>query len=745
MTQAKRIVSYCDPLSVEPGDEVRFMVSSLDDEPFDARLVRVICGDVSPGGHGYEEVEVDSELDGRHEGRRQTTVLGSYGLVPPHPFLAGMNGLRVELCAFPTIVDGTRTLFSCWGEDGSGFALELVDGVPRLVVGGDGTSPVALHAERPVALRRWTRIVGSYDPDDGTLRLSVDPLGSAPGDLVTAVPWTGTRNAAARISSNGPLVFAARLTGESRDRHFDGSLDACRLGAQPHGHPDVQWDFSLDIGTEVITDTGPHQLHGFTAQLPTRAVPGVEWNGEVHDWTIDPRHYGAIHFHSDDLADAEWETSCKFAVPDDLPSGVYALRARTGESQDYAVFFVQPSRNAEPAPIAFLAPTVTYRAYANIKLNLSPDHVFGSWAPAEVSNDRFLAEHPECGLGCYDVHADGHGVAYSTHRRPIMNLKPGGGLWSFTADTNVLGWLDQTRLPHDVITDDAVHERGDELLARYRVIVTGTHPEYWTTPMLDALERWLSAGGRLIVLGANGFYWRTGVHPTVPGAVEVRRAEDGTRAWIADPGEYVMETTGELGGLWRRIGRPPNRVTGSGFAAQGFSVSGHYRRSDAWNDPRVAFAVEGLSDSEILGDHGTIGGGAAGHEIDRFDERLGSPSHGIVLASSEGHPPDMLQTKEEFHATGIPQPGTAVRADVVFFETAGGGAVFSTGSIAWAASLANDKYENDVARLTTNVLKRFADAAPFPLPENVTEPIGVPSAPEPTLELIEPLATTQGE
>ena len=152
--------------------------------------------------------------------------------------------------------------------------------------------------------------------------------------------------------------------------------------------------------------------------------------------------------------------------------------------------------------------------------------------------------------------------------------------------------------------------------------------------MLDALEGWLCGGGRLMVLGANGFYWRTGVHATVPGAVEVRRAEDGTRAWIAEPGEYVMETTGELGGLWRRIGRPPNRVCGVGFAAQGFSASGYYRRSDAWDDPRVAFAVEGLSDREVLGDHGTVGGGAAGQELDRFDERLGSPSHAIVLASS---------------------------------------------------------------------------------------------------------------
>ena len=121
-----------------------------------------------------------------------------------------------------------------------------------------------------------------------------------------------------------------------------------------------------------------------------------------------------------------------------------------------------------------------------------------------------------------------------------------------------------------------------------------------------------------------------------------------------------------------------------------------------------------------------MGGGAAGQEIDRFDESLGSPAHSIILASSEGHPPDMLLTKEEFAATGIPLPGTAVRADVVFFETSQGGAVFTTGSIAWAGSLATDDYDNDVSKMTTNVLKRFADPAPFAAPDGVTRPKGLP-------------------
>jgi N,N-dimethylformamidase len=54
-----------------------------------------------------------------------------------------------------------------------------------------------------------------------------------------------------------------------------------------------------------------------------------------------------------------------------------------------------------------------------------------------------------------------------------------------------------------------------------------------------------------------------------------------------------------------------------------------------------------------------------------------------------------------------------VRADLVFFETPSGGAVFATSSIAWAGSLSHNNYQNNVSRITSNVLKRFLDEKPF--------------------------------
>ena len=54
-----------------------------------------------------------------------------------------------------------------------------------------------------------------------------------------------------------------------------------------------------------------------------------------------------------------------------------------------------------------------------------------------------------------------------------------------------------------------------------------------------------------------------------------------------------------------------------------------------------------------------------------------------------------------------------VRADMVYFECPNGGAVFSTGSISWCGALLYNNCDNNVSRITENVLKRFASDDPL--------------------------------
>ena len=90
-----------------------------------------------------------------------------------------------------------------------------------------------------------------------------------------------------------------------------------------------------------------------------------------------------------------------------------------------------------------------------------------------------------------------------------------------------------------------------------------------------------------------------------------------------------------------------------------------------------------------------------------------------MLARSENHSNTYELVAEEVripHGATNAMLNPAIHADLVFFETEGGGAVFSTGSIAYAGSLSWNGFDNNVARLTENVLRRFIDPEPFEPP-----------------------------
>ena len=279
----------------------------------------------------------------------------------------------------------------------------------------------------------------------------------------------------------------------------------------------------------------------------------------------------------------------------------------------------------------------------------------------------------------------------------------------------VVEWLDAQGFAHDVVTDEDIDRDGVALLRSYRCVLTGSHPEYVSDPMMRAFESYLGGGGRLMYLGGNGFYWQIAFHRDERGIIECRKSE-GVRNYEIAPGERHHSFDGRAGGLWRKRGRAPNRLVGVGTSGFGFDSCGWYRRTDASFDPRAAFIFEGVGADEAIGDFGLVGGGAAGVELDSCERSLGSPAHALVVARSAGLSRCYLPSPETMpylHPAMSGDENPQVRADMVFFEGPRGGAVFSTGSIAWATSLCHRGGANNVSRITANVLRRFLDAAPF--------------------------------
>jgi len=713
------LIAYTDRWSARPGDRIEVKVS-CDRASYHADLVHIRSADPNPAGPGMLFNDVAAAFEGRYPGRSQQVQGGSYGVVPLGR-LALPKTWTLSVRVQPWLLDGRPQAVLSW-IGGKGLSLYVTPDGAELGVGAAVCRVTGRMLER-----RWyeLRVISA----GGQLRLLQIPLardwgmdGGGEARLLATVDPPTTMFLAAAPAGSG-LVCRDHLNG--RLEHpllLHGVIDAAmpiRPAALPPAAFLCWWDFSLDIPTQAISDRGPYGLHGELVNLPTRAMRGAFWSGEVMRWSEAPDQYGAVHFHEDDLYDCAWDTDFVFDVPVGLASGVYGIRIRSDTEQDIVPVFVLPPRDVATAKVAVLFPTYTYQVYANFER----DNFDASYQARRAEwgvYPHHPAEHKEFGLSTYNCHRDGSGVAFSSLRRPVLTFRPGqmayvdlkgSGLRHFPADMHLALWLDKMGIAWDAITDHDLEREGSALLSRYRCVLTGSHPEYQTPVTLEALRDWLADGGRLAYLGGNGFYWRVAVSAAVPDALELRRSEGGTRAWAADPGEYYHAFDSGYGGLWRRQDRPPQRLVGVGFTAQGRFEGSYYRRTEESYAADLGWIFAGV-EGEIIGDFGFSGGGAAGFELDRADPLLGTPPNVRLLARSEGHQAHFGVTLEDLlvptaYALPTNGPDPLIRSDMVYFETAKGGAVFSVGSITFCGSLPWNDFDNQISLLLRNVVTRF--------------------------------------
>ncbi len=750
-----KITAYADRVSVAPGETIHFMVN-CEAAKFTADIVQLICGDMNPDGPGYQERVVRTAVSGSYPGRRQVIHAGSFVEVAGGGPLAQLASFTFQAFIWPTTPDkGRQALISNWSEraqSGAVLALAADNGGLSLTLGTGKNRVVTVATGKPLLAHEWYFVAGTFDAVSKTVTLVQQPLHTHVGCDDAAVKKQVLKTT--RIPAHDdPLLIGARYLRRDKGRtvatdHYNGKIDSPRIAARALTQAEMEilkhapargelaqavvaaWDFGLDIPSQQVTDISANRLHGRVVNLPARGMTGWNWSGEEMNWRHAPAEYGAIHFHDDDIYDAGWEVDVSLTVPKQLKSGLYAARLRCGpelEDEDYVPFAILPPRGQATAKICFLLPTGSYMAYANEHLGSDSPvaQLLGGRLVEHDRQDLYRNVHREYGASCYDTHSDHSGVCYSSRLRPILNMRPkyrswlggtGSTLWQFNADTHIINWLEALGYDYDVITDEDLHEDGLAAIEQYKVVISGTHPEYHSKEMWDAMHAYQQRGGRLMYLGANGWYWRIAYHREAPGVMEVRRAEGGIRAWEARTGEYYHSFTGEYGGLWRRNGRPPQTIVGTGFTAQGFDISSYYVRKPDSFKHEIQWIMAGIGKDERIGDFGLIGGGAAGLELDRADRLLGTPPGAYLLASSTDHTDIYLVVCEELliNYPGLGgQENELVRADLVFYPTANGGGVFATSSIAWPGALSHNVYKNNVSRLTKNVLDRFLSDKPL--------------------------------
>jgi N,N-dimethylformamidase len=762
---ARSLIGYSSELSVRPGDTIEFMVNSVNGDDYSADLVRVINGESrSIYGDQFKLEKIPASFQNTYKGVPQELNLGSYVHVQKTDQLDNLQSFTVSgwiypvfdattfeppdlenpdpfhpptLTMAPKILDDPQTIVSRFDAvKKTGWVLRLNQKMQLEFVVGKGTGDLqTVTINEKIQDWGWSYVAASFDAQTGTLSVHLQEKPYAPGDQLTA-RMLMAKDTISSIPQAGPLRIAAvrngtgaaKATYEKPGHNFNGRIQDIRISkkaldaeaisemAAPVAPKKlkkslvVDFDFSKEMSSAKVLDISSSKMQGEVINLPNRAVRGRFWAGESINWTQRPDLYDAITFYADDLYDAEWSSDFSFTLPEGMKSGVYCARLTQGEFVEYITFFVAAPKGKPSSRLAFWASDYNYLAYVGISLGVTAKKNYPSHNWNEPDLD-FLRENPEYAVGgVYDTHVDARNFAYGTRLRPDVGMKPGALTYNFTQDTHITAFLEHFGHDYDVITDELVDEEGVELLDQYDVIISSTHPEYVTIGMVNSLMKYTANGGRFMYIGGNGYFWSAGQHSELPGVMESRNFFD-----IAD--RYL--SNGERGGLMWEAGMGTGPVTGLECSAMIFNGSSAYRRLPDAENPRASWIFAGTTEGEVFGDYGIdrVHGAAAGFEIDKFNPKNGAPRHTLNLAKSE----PLKETIEEIKISTAPlsvhytpaSPAGHGQANLVFFETPKGGAMFSTGSITWMSSTPEKNYANDVAKITNNVLTRFLDSKPF--------------------------------
>ena len=458
-----------------------------------------------------------------YAGGEQKVWPGSYvtfDQASPSGITSSKQDFSVVALIKPTLPGkGPQFIASQWDQTKkTGWAIGIDErGEGALWVGQGGGKYFKLRTSRFIQPNHWTMLGASFDASSGEWRV-YDVLLTDPNFTLasTSDPWHyifGTRRLAKdwTIASGTPMRFAAG-SGEMMANGqpapfalFNGRIDGVRMSGKVL-HPtdmirvatatkldevagdDVRgfWDFANGIGTLTVHDATQAAWNGRGVNWPQRAMKGYHWTVQQGLAPAAERILRHL-FPRGRSSGCGMEAQLHLYRAAGLKSGIYAVHLQHGKSEHYVPFFVAPPKGTATAPTAFLIPTTTYLAYTNWTRNFAQLERYPAFH-FNADDIDFLMQHPEFGRGLYDQHIDGTLVTRSSWRRPLLTVTLKTWLHLINSDTQIVDWLEHEKMPYDIITDDLVHKEGKALLARYRTVITGQHPEYQSPEIFTAVK-----------------------------------------------------------------------------------------------------------------------------------------------------------------------------------------------------------------------------------------------------------------
>jgi hypothetical protein len=487
------------------------------------------------------------------------------------------------------------------------------------------------------------------------------------------------------------------------------------------------WPLDEESGVHVADRSG-NGRNGEIVNLGTWMIGGPSFDAtqvsQFDDYNPrrDPARGHALRLASDDLYDCRWEAGHELTVPTTAKPGIYAAWfdfELGGVPHRYPVtFVVRKSKDAPPAPLVVLCASSTWRAYnaTPFAANVPLENRF--WPPSGQTND---SSNPPA-FCMYRDHAYGQPSYQVGLQLPwpaagpdVLYSKPEVGYSHLMrAERFAHAWLEKQGYDFDVVTSLDLH-RDPDLLKAYRALIINGHDEYWSIPMYEGVDRYLSGGGSVAVLSGNTMFWRISYDERL-GVMEGRKFGPtiGGREHAA-VGEIFHSHDGRRGSLMRFCGYPSWKVIGLDCSGWWNADSnGVYTVTNPdhflFREPeRIDF-----SDRRTLGHAPTGYRRAGGHEGDTRISSFARPALPIPGGAAMPQEPsgiETLATIERDNARALDyyarfvQADKATLVDMIYWMRPTGGKVFHAGAIGWGWTLDVDEKQSALMR---NVLFHLA-------------------------------------
>jgi hypothetical protein len=350
----KEIIGYAQPWIVSPGDNVDIKVSCTE-KKYTYKTVRVIQGHEGENSPKHKSEEITQIPRGSREGRFQLAHIGSYAKVKDIGLASTDEGLKISVYAQPWLmpcahVQALVSTLDSSTKTGVDVVLDREGQVEFWV--GTGDDIQVLRSGFTPTKRRWFKL--DLTVSGAKLEAVLTPKPRVTEPAAKATVFTSQLKGAIKFASRTPLIVAATRQAAAADtsqhhvptNKYNGRLDSLELRATgDHERVLAKYDFALEMSGDRIVDVSQAGRHGDLVNAPSRAMKGHDWDGSETDWTKAKYGYGAIHFHEDDLDDADWDTDFSIQIPKDARSGVYSVVIR-GEHDDVGenvVFYVRPT------------------------------------------------------------------------------------------------------------------------------------------------------------------------------------------------------------------------------------------------------------------------------------------------------------------------------------------------------------------------------------------------------------------